>query len=246
MLFVILAYLPSVIAGIHAVRTGRAQTWLFILVIAPGLGPVIYFLAEIVPELMGGRTARKLGSVARQAFDPERDYRQAKLALEDTPTIGNQMRVAQAAAALERWDEAEAAWAKSAQGQYADDPVILLGHANALLELGRFADALAQLEKLRALGKEGQTGHAALAFARAYEGLNRTSEAENPYRFAADHVPGLEAGARYVAFLAKTGRKIDAETGFGEIERRYRKISPALRAEAKIWRDMAARAVGRT
>lgn len=55
-------------------------------------------------------------------------------------------------------------------------------------------------------------------------------------------MPGLEAGGRYVAFLAKTGRKADAEIGLAEIDRRLAKIAPPLRAEARIWRDMAAKA----
>ncbi len=245
MLYLIMLYLPSIIAGIHAVRTGRAQLWLFVLVIAPGLGPIIYFFAEIVPEMLGGRTARKLGSAARHALDPERAYREAKRALDDTPTVGNQMKLAQAAAAVGRWQEAEAAWTQAGQGHFADDPAILLGHANALLELNRFDDALKKLDALRALGKVGETPSVALAYGRACEGLGRANDADEAYRFAADRVPGLEAGARYVAFLAKTGRKADAETGFGEIERRFAKISPALRAEARPWRDMAARAIGR-
>jgi hypothetical protein len=243
MLYLILGYIPSLLAGIHAVRTARAQTWLWILVIAPGLGPTIYFFAEILPEMLGGRTARSLSQSARKALDPERELRIARAALDDAPTIGAHMRVAQAAAALERWEEAETSWAAAAQGQYSDDPVILLGRATALIELGRFRDALDPLEKLRALGKDGQTGAAALAFARAYEGLGRYGDAEEPYRYAADRVPGLEAGARYVAFMARVGRRRDAEIGLEEIRRRFNKVSPAFRREARIWRDLAEKAV---
>jgi hypothetical protein len=58
-------------------------------------------------------------------------------------------------------------------------------------------------------------------------------------------VPGLESGGRYVAFMAKTGRREDAEIGLAELDRRLQKIAPPLRAEARIWRDIAARALGR-
>ena len=117
--------------------------------------------------------------------------------------------------------------------------------ADSLLELGRFDEALKQLEKVKALDREGQTPQAALAFARAYEGLGRNAEADDAFRFAADRVPGLEAGARYVAFMAKTGRRDDAEIGYGEIERRFAKIAAPLRTEARLWRDMAAKSLGR-
>lgn len=245
MLGLILHYLPALLCGIHVVRTRREMYWLWILVIGGSLGAAIYVLAVILPEMLGGRTARNVGAAARQALDPEREYRAAQRALEDTPTVGNRIKLAEAAATLGRWSEAEAVWAECAEGHWADDPAILFGHAAALLELGRFEEALAQLERLKAHGREAETPRATLAFARAYEGLGRNQEADAAYRNAADRVPGLEGGARYVAFMAKTGRRGDAEIGMAEIERRLAKIAPPLRAEARAWRDMAARALAR-
>lgn len=245
-MILILHYLPALLCGIHAVRTGRAQMWLWILVIGGSLGAAVYFFAVIVPDLMGGRTGRAVSRAAQQALDPERDYRIAMRALDDTPSIANRMKVAQAAGALGRWSDAEAQYALCAGGHWGDDAAVLLGHAHALLELERAGEALKRLEHLRSLGgPEGKTPVVALAFARAYEALGRNDEADQAYRFAADRVPGLEAGGRYVAFMAKTGRREDAEIGLVEIERRLSKIAPPLRAEARIWRDMAAQALGR-
>jgi hypothetical protein len=243
MIMLLLTYAPSVLCGIHVIRTGREMFWLWLFVIGPVIAPAFYFFAVLVPEWMGGRTARGVGKVARAALDPERDYRSAQRALDDTPTVGNRMKLAQAAAALGRWKEAEAQWAQCAEGHWAEDPAILLGHASALLELERWQEALSRLEQLKALGREGETPQVALAFARAYEGLGRNAEADTAYRLAADRVPGLEAGGRYVAFMAKLGRREDAEIGMAELERRLQKIAPPLRAEARIWRDMAAHAI---
>ena len=244
-ILLVLSYLPSLLCGIHVVRSGREMYWLWLFVIAPMLAPAFYFFAVLLPEMLDGRTGRALGKAARNAIDPERDYRNALRALEDTPTVGNRMKLAQAAAALGRWSDAEAQWAQCVDGHWAEDPAILLGHANALLELERWPEALKRLEQLKALGRDGETPQVALGFARAYEGMGRNQEADDAYRFAADRVPGLEAGARYVAFLAKTGRREDAGIGLSEIERRLAKIAGPLRGEARIWRDMAAKALGR-
>ena len=246
MLILILTYLPSLLCGVHAVRSGQQMYWLWIMVIAPLLGPLVYFFAVLVPEFAGGRTARGVTRAAQQALDPERELRLARQALDDTPTLGNKMRLANAAQALGRWQEAEAQWAQSAQGHGAEDSAVLMGHGRTLLELGRFEEALGRLRQLKALGSEGETPQATLAFARAYEGLGRNEEADAAYRACVDRVPGLEAGGRYVAFLAKVGRRADAELGFAEIDRRLQKIAPPLRAEARQWRDLAARAMGRT
>lgn len=245
-LSLILTYLPSLLCGIHVVRTGQQMYWLWILVIAPLLGPAIYFFAVLVPEFAGGRTVRNVGKAAQNALDPERNYRNALKTLEDTPTVGNRMKVAQAAEALGRWQDAEAQWAQCVTGHWAEDTAILFGHARALLEVGKFADALQRLEQVKEFDQRAaEAPVAVLLYARAYDGLGRNDDADAAYRFAADRVPGLEAGGRYVAFMAKTGRKADAEIGMAEIERRLLKIAPPLRPEARIWRDMAARALGR-
>ena len=239
----LLYYLPSILCAIHVVRTGQQMYWLWILVIGGPLGAAFYFFAVLLPDMMGGRTARGVGRAVSQTIDPEREYRRALAALEDTPTVGNRMKVAQAAAALGRWDDSETQWAQCVTGHWAEDPAILMGHANALIELGRFDEALKRLDQLKALGREGDTPQATLLRARALEGLGRFEEADAPYRFAADRVPGLEAGGRYVAFMAKAGRKADAEIGLAELDRRLKKIAPPLRGEARRWRDLAARAV---
>ena len=178
MILLILSYLPSLLCGIHVVRTGREMFWLWLFIIGPLIAPAFYFFAVLMPELVGGRTARNVGKAARLALDPERDYRAAKTALEDTPTAGNRMRVAQAAAALGRWEDAERAWNEAAQGHWAEDPAILKGHAEVLLELGRFEEALKRLEQVKAIGREGETPQVVLSFARAYEGLGRNDEAD--------------------------------------------------------------------
>lgn len=41
----------QIIAAVHAVRTGRSLTWVFIILFFPLVGSLIYLIAEVVPEL---------------------------------------------------------------------------------------------------------------------------------------------------------------------------------------------------
>src|SRR5262245_16763367 len=106
----LISWVPSIICAMHVVRTGQQMYWLWILVIGGPLGAAFYFFAEMLPDVLGGRTARTVGNAARKAIDPEREYRLALRALDDAPTVGNRIKVAQAAAALGRWSDAEAQW----------------------------------------------------------------------------------------------------------------------------------------
>ena len=229
---------------IHVVRTNQQIFWLFIILFVPGLGSLVYVLAVLVPELVGGTKAKRLGMAAREALDPGREYRQAKAAVEDAPTVHNQMRLAAAAAALGRHAEAETLYAEAAQGIHAEDPALLLGRANALLELSRYDEALAQLDKLSEEPGRTPSPAVSLACGRAYEGLGRTSEADEAYQWAAGRLPGLEGLARYAAFLARAGRRAEAAEALAEIDRRIARSNAQFRREARPWRDLAAQALG--
>jgi hypothetical protein len=237
------ALLLTIALCIHVVRTGREFFWLWIIILAQPIGGLVYLVAIVLPELLGGRTARRLGQATRQTLDPNRAYREAKASYDDSPTVANGMRLAQAAAGLGRHGEAEALFREAAQGVHADDPALLLGRANALIELGRFAEALPLLDALGQDADRGRTPQAALALGRAYEGLGRDGEADTAYEWATERQPGLEAISRYAAFLARTGRRDEARTMLAEIDRRIARANPTFRKEGRAWRALAAEAL---
>ncbi len=238
-----LSLLFSILMCVHVVRTNQAFYWIAIILFFPWLGGLVYACAIILPSLLGGKTARSISRAARDTLDPAREYRLAKAACDDTPTVHNQMRLAQAAVGLGRHEEAERLFAQAAQGIHAEDPTLLLGRANALVELRRFAEALPLLDKLDEDPNQARTPQAALALGRTLEGLGRTTEAETAYKWASERLPGLEGLARYAAFLARTGRKPEAREIVTEIDKRVARTRGAFRTEARVWRDLAAQAL---
>ena len=233
----------SIVLCVHVVRTGQQMYWLWIILAIPWLGGLVYLIAIVAPSLAGGPTARRLSASAREAVDPTREYRQAKAACDDTPTVRNQMRLAKAAATLGRHEEAQSLYGQAAQGIHAEDPTLLLGRAVALIELARFDEALPLLEALGKDTERGRTPAAALALGRAQEGLGRYAEADTAYQWAAGRLPGLEGLGRYAAFLARTGREDEAREAIAEMDRRIAKANQQFRKEGRAWRDLAARAL---
>jgi len=234
----------AILLCVHVVRTNQQMYWLWIILAFQPLGGLVYLIAIVLPETFGGTTARRLGQAARATLDPTREYRAARQLVDDAPTVANQMRLAQAAAGLGRWDEAERLFAEATRGIHAEDPTLLLGRAQALVELNRPAEALPLLDQLDALPDHTPSPQESLTLARAYEGLGRHTEAETAYKWASERLPGLEGLARYTAFLARTGRKAEAREMLAEIDKRAARTKGAFRAEARTWRDLAAQAVG--
>jgi hypothetical protein len=69
-------------------------------------------------------------------------------------------------------------------------------------------------------------------------------EAAQAYEWTAPRLPGLEAIARQAAFLARTGKRSQAEEALAEIDRRLGRANPHFRKEGRAWRDYAAQAIG--
>jgi hypothetical protein len=238
-----LSLLFSIALCVHVVRTGQQMYWLMIILLFQPLGGLVYLIAIVAPDFLGGAKAQKARQAARQVLDPQREYREAGQAVDDTPTVANRARLAAAAAGLGKHAEAERLYAEALQGMYADDPQLLLGRANALIELDRAAEALPLLEGLSAQSPAARTPNVALAMGRAYHALGRQAEADTALRWAAAHLPGFEGMARYAVFLAQTGRKDEAREALAEIDKRLAKTHSHFRKEARGWRDLAAAAV---
>lgn len=236
----LLTYVPAILLCWHIVRTGRDTFWIWIVLMAPGLGSIVYIALNIVPDIFGGKTARNLAKATRETLDPNREYREAKQACEETPTVRNQSRLAAAAMAMGHYGEAEGLYRVAAHGVHADDPVLLLGLANALLELNRAQEALEVLERLGRDEAHGRTPSAALALGRAYEALGRLPEADDAYQWAAERMPGFEALGRYAAFKARHGRTEEARAMIADLDKRMAKLRGQFRKEAQAWRDHAA------
>ena len=46
----------------HVIKTGRSMIWVLALAFLPLAGPLAYVVVEILPEVFGGRTARRARS----------------------------------------------------------------------------------------------------------------------------------------------------------------------------------------
>jgi hypothetical protein len=86
----------AVFFAIHAMRRGQQMYWLWILFVFPFLGSVVYFFAMYLPNTRMEHNMRSgVGGVAR-LLNPGKELREAKKMYDLTPSLRNQMRVAQA------------------------------------------------------------------------------------------------------------------------------------------------------
>jgi hypothetical protein len=127
----ILTYLVQIALIVHAIKTGRNTIWVFVLLFAPFIGGIAYFIVELLPEILNSRGARKAKRSVANAIDPNRDLRSASQQHAVADTVQNSLILANQH--LERGQYAEAAglFEGCLRGMHADDPDILFSLAKA-------------------------------------------------------------------------------------------------------------------
>src|SRR5437868_4687045 len=139
--FFVVSILIQVALIVHVIRTGRNSLWIWVLALLPMAGPIAYILVELLPEILGGRSARRAVAGVRKTLDPSRDLRQAHKLARLTDSIDSKRRLAEELLSAGQFDDAIAAYRSTLTGFYQQDPHLLLGLARALFAKGDMTGA---------------------------------------------------------------------------------------------------------
>lgn len=219
----------------HAIKTGRINYWLLILIFLPGLGSIAYLLIEVLPAMRNSRAARRAVSGLGEALDPNRALRESAASLEVADTADNRRHLAEERMKRGQWAEAEALYRAALVGPLADDPALLIGLAKAQSGQGNYQGSFDAMEALYRANPTYESREARLIRARALEGLGRTPEAAEAYRALIGYTTGPEAQVRYGLMLKKMGETERAREAFAEVVRTYGRGGGPLDADEREW-----------
>ncbi|HWA90182.1 MAG TPA: tetratricopeptide repeat protein [Rhizomicrobium sp.] len=227
----------------HAIRHGNVWPWLYVMILIPGIGMLIYFFVEILPPLMRGRGAQTLKRNAARAIDPGRSMREALRDAEITGSVDSRRKLAEEYLARGNAAEAVALYHGMLEGQFRDDPVLWLGYARAQFAAGDAAGAQASLDELQRVDPKFQSGEAHLLYARALEAQGRSDEALAEYERLVRYFSGEEARCRYAMALERAGRRDEARAIYQQVAKSVTGAPKHYRQTQKEWGDIAARAL---
>jgi hypothetical protein len=228
-----------IVCVVHAIRNDRVFPWIYILVFLPGIGSAIYFFMEILPGLMRSRGIRSAGAGLSSAIDPHKNYRQALRAADLVGSVDSKRTLAEQYARRGQWGEAVALYKDVLQGQFADDPALLMGLARAQFQGGDGAGAQATLEHLFATNAGFISEEAHMIYARSLEAQGKDQDAAEEFARLVPYFAGEEARARYAAVLAKLGRHDEARAVNQQIVKNLDGAPRRYRAEQREWGNMA-------
>src|SRR5215471_9763829 len=169
--FVILGF--DLLCAVHVVKTRRPLYWVFIILVIPLMGALVYFIAEMLPELLHSREAKQAVRGARKAMDPERDYRALADQFDTADTVANRQALAAECLRLGKTEQAITLYQGALAGIHKTDPVIMHALARAYFTAGDFPSCTHTLEALRAANPKFESSEAHLLYARSLASAGR-------------------------------------------------------------------------
>ena len=191
---------------VHVIKTGRNSLWIWAIALLPPAGPIAYVVVEILPDLLGGRAARRAKAGVQRMIDPDRDLRRASAEVEISGNVDARRRLAEELLERGQFARAIEVYQGGLQGIFEHDPTLLLGLARAQFASQDFAAARASLERLMQHNSEFKSADAGLLYARTLEAQDALDEAEREYAAVAPGFPGAEARLRYALLLKRRGK----------------------------------------
>jgi hypothetical protein len=229
---------------VHVIKTGRNTLWIWAIALLPAAGPLAYIAVEILPELFGGRTARRARAGVQRMVDPNRDLRRAAAEVAISGNVDARRRLAEELFERGQYGEAIEVYQAGLKGIFEHDTTLLLGLARAQFANRDFAAARASLERLIQHNPDFKSAEGHLLYARTLEQQNALDEAEHEYAAVAPGYPGAEARLRYALLLKRRGKLEEARVIIKDLLDGA-KLGPAhyRRAQAE-WLDRARREFG--
>jgi hypothetical protein len=222
-ILVLLHFAVAIFFAVHAVRTGQGLYWVFILLMFPLLGSLVYCFAVWMPEMSQSRGARKAFRSVKHALQPTRELQDAKLALEQADTLRNRLALGDALMAQKQWSAALEQF-DAALTRDPDAPDVQARIAEASLWTGAAQRALAIADALLARTPPFRQNDVPLSRARALAALDRRDEARSAFMALLDETESLEVAAHYAEWLKVWGDFDAVRELRDEALRRYERL----------------------
>ncbi len=244
MIYWLLPILFQVALVIHIVKTGRNTLWIWLVIFVPLVGGLAYFAVEILPELMGSRSAKRAASGLRKTVDPHRDLRQASQQLAVNDSVDSRRRVADQLLERGRFQEAMEHYRAAMAGIYSHEPLLMLGVARSQFALNQFAAARQTLDELIANNPDFKSAEGHLLYARALEAEGNSDKAMSEYQALSKYYSGAEAMYRHAMLLKRHGQTERGNALLKELLANAELAGAVFRKEQREWIEAARKELG--
>ena len=212
-----LAILTAIIQfsfAFHALKTGREQKWIWIIILAPVVGCLAYYFMEVFPHSREERILRKRIHDIAKSLNPDGELKRRTGDVANNASVDNRAALADECLEKGMFDEAIRLYESCLDGPHKDDARILFACARARFYNGDHKAAEEILSRLAAAHPRYRPDEAQLLQARVLDSVGDTQGALALYAQLRHRYVGFEAKYRYGLLLKKLGRDAEADELF--------------------------------
>ena len=235
----ILTVLVQVLFAVHVHRTGRSTYWMYLIMMVPVMGCLIYFVIEVLPELIRGPAGKHARKSFLSMLDPEKDFRDAKYAFDTAPTVANRIHLAQLLTARGEYDAVIALLKPALTNHFADDILLLEGLAYAHYDKGDYRGALEYIQKIFEREDAEPQDYIKLLRARSHIALFDFTVAEEQLTELVRFFTGEEARITLAQLHERMGHKTEARAIYQDIVTRAKHSPKYYQKTERHWIGMA-------
>lgn len=196
----------------HCIKKGNQQKWIWIIIILPIVGCLIYFFSEIVTGNDMNRVSNGLGS----ALNPGGRVRKLEQQLKFADTFGNRIALADEYLLTNQTEKAIEIYENSLVGMFAENEHGVMQLMTAYGKTGQHEEILPLAKKVYQ-SPQFLRSPAHIAYAKALGHTGNTAAAEKEFQRMKSRFSAFESRYHYGLFLLQTERTNDAKEVFAEI-----------------------------
>jgi hypothetical protein len=193
----------------HALKSGRDQKWLWIILMFPVVGCIAYYFFEVFPNSRDERKLRQGIRDIAKSLNPDKALHQRTEAVSINDSIDNRTALADECLNKGMFDDAVRLYDSCLSGPYANDPALIFSLARAHFYNENFTQAKTLLEKLSLSQPKFRPNDVRLLLARTLGVAGETDAAIRLFEELKTTYVGFEA-RYYYGLLLKRLNKISA------------------------------------
>lgn len=228
-----LSILLQVFCAVHAVKNGRAQYWLWIILFFSVVGCLVYLIVEVLPDMW--HSVDTVRSSVKNVVVPHHEISRLQGELDLCDSLTNRLALAEAYLDKKRYYDAVQTVEPALGGINKDDIGLLRCAAHAYFGHDNLPKAKECLLKIRSAAAKFADQEDHLMLAIVLQKMGETEAALKEYAELSLGYTGEEARCRYALFLQDLGRIEEAQKLFAQTVRNCKISPPFYRREHRQW-----------
>ena len=232
-------YLVQLACLIHIIRYKKDTFWIWIIIMVPYLGGVIYFFMEILPAIKISKKTIDIYEGLTNFIKPNVKLEKAKQKMLYASTYQNAIEYADALSFAEKYDEALDIYSGQKKTFYINDPELIFKIAFVLYKLGKNEEAMKEITNLKKDNEIAfEKNHWNKLYLLIFENLSDNDNIKKEYNKIREVKKDHSIDLLYLNYLKKIEDLIQLESIISNLEKEKQFLDEnGIRYDRKFYRD---------